>query len=92
MFLFFSFYFIADSTKGQEKGTLLRDKPAAIFTTLLLLLQARFQWLLEAVDDDALSCPFMALSCGVVCEVQVEADDSLCRDLWVGWVLGRGPN
>ena len=33
MFLFFSFYFITDSTKGQEKGPLLRDKPAAIFTT-----------------------------------------------------------
>ena len=29
---------------------------------------------------------------GVACEVQVEADDSLCHDLWVWWVLGRGPS
>ena len=33
MFLFFSLYSITYSTKGQEKGPLLRDKPAAIFTT-----------------------------------------------------------
>ena len=52
----------------------------------------RFQWLLEAVDDDALSCPVVALSYRVACEVQVEADDSLCHDIWVGWVLGRGPS
>ena len=29
---------------------------------------------------------------GVACEVQMKEDDSLCRDLWEGWVLGRGPS
>ena len=51
----------------------------------------RFQWLLEAVDDDdALSFSFVVSSCGVACEVQVEAADSLCRELWVGLGAGSG--
>ena len=53
--------------------------------------QARFHWLLEAVDD-ALSFFFGVSSCEVACEVQMKEDDSLCRDLWEGWVLGRGPS
>ena len=55
------------------------------------LFQARFHWLLEAVDD-ALSFFFGASSFGVAWEVEMKGDDSLCRDLWEGWVLGRGPS
>ena len=45
------------------------------------LFQARFQWLLEAVDD-AISFSFGVSFFGVACEVQMQEDDSLCRDLW----------
>ena len=55
------------------------------------LFQARFHWLLEAVDD-ALSFFFRASSFGVAWEVEMMEDDFLCRDLWEGWVLGRGPS
>ena len=54
------------------------------------LFQARFHWLLEAVDD-ALSFFFGASSFRVAWEVEMMEDDSLCRDLWEGWLLGRGP-
>ena len=53
--------------------------------------QARFHWLLEAVDD-VLYFFCRVSPCGVACEVLMVADDSLCRDLWEGWVLGRGPS
>ena len=52
------------------------------------LFQARFHWLLEAVDD-ALFFFFGASSFGVAWEVEMKGDDSLCRDLWGGggcWV------
>ena len=51
------------------------------------LLQARFHWSLENAADDVLSFFF-----GVAWEVEMKGDDFLCRDLWEGWVLGRGPS
>ena len=53
------------------------------------LFEACIHWLLEAVDDD-LSFFFGASSFGVAWEVEMMEDDSLCHDLWEGWVLGWG--
>ena len=55
------------------------------------MFQARFHWLLEALDD-ALSFFFGASSFGVAWEVEMVKDDFLCRDLWEGWVPGWGPS
>ena len=43
--------------------------------------QARFQMLLDAVDD-ALSSSFGVSSFWVVCVVLLQGDGFLCRDLW----------
>ena len=55
------------------------------------LFQARFHWLLEAVDD-VLFLFFGASSCGVAWEVEMKGNAFLCRDLWEGWGLGQGPS
>ena len=56
------------------------------------LFQARFHWFLEDAADDVLSIFFGASSFGVAWEVEMKRDDFLGRDLWEGWVLGRGPS
>ena len=55
------------------------------------LFQARFHWLLEAVDD-VLSFFFGASSFRVAWEAEMKGDDFLCHDLWEGWGLGREPS